>query len=95
MRASELTHGEARDVADYLNSAPDINEWEMLSALINAMNRIAALEKRLEKAERLASANPRHPTAKIPTVMDPEDGLVCAACGRGHNGLPCPHVKGV
>lgn len=29
-----------------------------------------------------------------PTIMDPDDGLICSACGRGHHGLPCPHVIG-
>ncbi len=59
MRASELTHGEARNVADFLNTANVVNECDLVSCLVNAMNRIANLEKRLEKAERLASANPR------------------------------------
>ncbi len=30
--------------------------------------------------------------SETPTITDPEDGLICAACGRGHHGLPCPHV---
>ncbi len=61
MRASELTHEEARAVAEFLSvmDARDISINDIVSALVNAMNRIAVLEKRLEKAERLASANPR------------------------------------
>lgn len=29
---------------------------------------------------------------QVPTITDPEDGLICGACGRGHHGEPCPHV---
>ncbi len=54
MRASELTHGEARDVADYLNSVNIVDECEMLSALVNAMNRIAVLEERIGMVESIA-----------------------------------------
>ncbi|MDO8530498.1 MAG: hypothetical protein Q7S10_03810 [bacterium] len=36
---------------------------------------------------------PAFAASTTPTIMDPQDGLICSACGRGHNGLPCPHVK--
>lgn len=51
------------------------------------IGRGATLDQAWADAERSLNNN------EVPTIMDPEDGLICAACGRGHHGLPCPHVK--
>lgn len=53
MRASEITYGEARDVSDWLHvtDTDDIGQGDLVGALVNALNRIDALEKRLAKAE--------------------------------------------
>lgn len=55
MKTSELTYGEAQDVAGYLMSADDVPPGAILSALVNAMSRIAKLERALSAAPPVAS----------------------------------------
>jgi hypothetical protein len=47
--------GAASEVADMLNSDPDVTQNDLHAALINAMTRISRLEKTLERAERAAN----------------------------------------
>jgi hypothetical protein len=53
MNSAGLTHGAASDAADYLNSTSSPTQDELLSALVNALNRIARLEARIEVLERV------------------------------------------
>lgn len=43
----ELTYGDAADVADHLMSAPDVELTDIHSALVNALRRVATLEREL------------------------------------------------
>lgn len=49
MKAAGLTHGPPREVAEYLERQPDIGIQQVLSALINALNRISQLEHQVER----------------------------------------------
>lgn len=51
MRPSQITHGEARAVSDYLSAADSVSHAEIVGALVNALSRIDVLERRLAKLE--------------------------------------------
>ena len=51
MNLNEYQYGDAAEVADALNTDPDVTQNSLHSALINAMTRISRLEKQVEKLE--------------------------------------------
>ena len=48
MNAAKLTHGPAEEIASYLSAENEVTKDEILSALINALNRIDNLEKQVK-----------------------------------------------
>lgn len=49
MTSAQLTYGDAREVAEYLLTANEVTKDDLHSALCNAMERIAHLEKAIER----------------------------------------------
>lgn len=49
MTLTELTHDAPNSVADYLETANSVTHEEIVAATINALRRIAALEKELNE----------------------------------------------
>jgi hypothetical protein len=52
MNSAGLTYGAASDAADHLHSADEVTHGDLVAALVNALNRIARLEARIEALER-------------------------------------------
>jgi hypothetical protein len=52
MTTAELTYGEAAEVAEYLLTGTKVTQDDLHSALCNAMERIARLEKRIANLEK-------------------------------------------
>lgn len=51
MHAADLTYGDAHDCHTYLMSANDVSVSDLVSVAANAMNRIDALERRIDRLE--------------------------------------------